>query len=260
MGIWPCGLVRRFFKLLGWSVIVLMVMPSAVGTVMGYARGWPSSWRAANWNSSGLLPEASQVEPAKVIILASRTGNWKSIFAEHMSIVVKPKGAGQWTRYDVVGWGNPVRRDAYAADAFWYGNTPKVIFELSGAEAAQLVPAIEASISRYPYQSKGSYVIWPGPNSNTFVSWVVRNTKGFKAELSPVGVGKDYLGPGLQMARAPSDTGYTISVSGYVGATLAWAEGFEIHLIGSTIGIDPDDLAIKLPALGKLSYFDSVIN
>ncbi len=252
--------VRRFFKFLGWFVVLLMVMPSAVGVVMGYAKGWPSSWRNANWNSSGVLPEASQAEPAKVIILASRTGNWKSIFAEHMSIVVKPAGAAQWTRYDVVGWGNPVRRDAYAADALWYGNTPKVIFELSGAEAAQLIPAIETSINRYPHQTRGSYVIWPGPNSNTFVSWVVRHTEGFNAELSPVAVGKDYLGPGLQMARAPSDTGYTISASGYAGATLAWGEGFEIHLIGSTIGIDPDDLAIKLPALGKLSYFDFVIN
>lgn len=260
MRFWPFGSVWRGFRFLGWFVVLLMVMPSAVGAVMGYAMGWPSSWRAANWNSSGALPEASQVEPAKVIILASRTGQWKSIFAEHMSIVVKPRGAGRWTRYDVVGWGNPVRRDAYAADAFWYGNTPKIIFELSGEDAARLIPAIETSINRYPYQSKGSYVIWPGPNSNTFVSWVVRNTKGFNAELSPVAVGKDYLGPGLQMARAPSDTGYSISVSGYVGATLAWDEGFEIHLIGSTIGIDPDDLAVKLPALGKLRFFDLAVN
>lgn len=260
MRFWPFGSVWRGFRFLGWFVVLLMVMPSAVGAVMGYAKGWPSSWRAANWNSSGALPEASQVEPAKVIILASRTGQWKSIFAEHMSIVVKPRGAGRWTRYDVVGWGNPVRRDAYAADAFWYGNTPKTVFELSGEDAARLIPAIETSINRYPYQSKGSYVIWPGPNSNTFVSWVVRNTKGFNAELSPVAVGKDYLGPGLQMARAPSDTGYTISVSGYVGATLAWDEGFEIQLIGSTIGIDPDDLAVKLPALGKLRFFDLAVN
>ena len=45
-------------------------------------------------------------------------------------------------------------------------------------------------------------------------------------------------------------------MNGYFGATLAMEEGFEIHIIGSTIGIDPNDLAIKLPALGKLSLFD----
>ena len=84
----------------------------------------------------------------------------------------------------------------------------------------------------------------------------MRHTDGFKAELSPVAVGKDYLGPGLQFARAPSDTGYTVSVNGYFGATLAHAEGFEIHVAGSTIGVDSDDVAIKLPAFGKLSLWD----
>lgn len=58
------------------------------------------------------------------------------------------------------------------------------------------------------------------------------------------------------MGPAPSKTGYTASLGGYVGITLAWNEGLEFHLLGSTIGIDPDDLAIKLPALGKLSLWD----
>jgi hypothetical protein len=71
-------------------------------------------------------------------------------------------------------------------------------------------------------------------------------------------VGKDYLGPGMQFVRAPSDTGYTVSIGGYFGATLALAEGFELHVAGGTIGIDPDDLAIKLPAFGKLSVWDLV--
>jgi hypothetical protein len=39
---------------------------------------------------------------------------------------------------------------------------------------------------------------------------------------------------------------------------LALEEGIELHLTGSTIGIDPNDLAVKLPALGKLSVFDFV--
>jgi hypothetical protein len=45
-------------------------------------------------------------------------------------------------------------------------------------------------------------------------------------------------------------------VNGYFGVTLALAEGLEIHVAGSTIGVDPDDLAIKLPAFGKLSVWD----
>jgi hypothetical protein len=88
-----------------WFVLVLVVLPVAAGAVMAYGRGWPESWRTANWSSSGLLPEASAVPAAHVLILAARSGNWKSIFAEHLSIVLKPERAAAWTRYDVVGWG-----------------------------------------------------------------------------------------------------------------------------------------------------------
>ncbi len=243
--------MRRFFRFLTWFVVLTMVVPSALGAAIGYAKGWPATWRQANWSSSGALPAATTTNSAKVMVLASRTGQWKGIFAEHMSIVMKLAGETAWTRFDVVGWGTPVRENAYAADANWYGNTPHVIYALEGEAAERLIPAIKTSIQSYPYSAPGSYVIWPGPNSNTFVSWVVRHTDGFTAELSPVAVGKDYLGPGLQVARAPSDTGYTVSIDGYFGATLALEEGLELHVAGGTIGLDPDDLAIKLPAFGN---------
>jgi Protein of unknown function (DUF3750) len=248
--------MRRTFSFLFKFIVYLMILPSLIGAGIAYARGWPASWRTANWSSSGVLPAAQSLTPATVIILASRTGRWKGIFAEHMSLVLKPANAAQWTRYDVVGWGSPIRRDDYAADAFWYGNVPRVIFRLEGNEAQALIPKIEQAIAAYPNSAAGSYVIWPGPNSNTFVAWVVRHTQGFDAELSPVAVGKDYLGPGLRMARAPSSSGYTVSLGGYVGATLALEEGLELHVAGSTIGIDVNDLAIKLPSLGKLSVLD----
>jgi hypothetical protein len=233
-------------------IVILVIAPILIGTTLGYARGWPTSWRTANWDSSGILEEAAADNQAKVLILSSRTGNWKSIFAEHMSIVVKPQGAQGWTRYDVVGWGNPVRKNAYAADAYWYGNAPQVIYRHEGPQAQILIPQIEASIAAYPHQQRGSYRLFPGPNSNTFVAWVVRNTQGFDAELSPVAVGKDWLESGNIFASAPSKTGYTVSLFGLLGATLAKEEGLEIHLLGATIGIDPNDLAIKLPSLGKL--------
>lgn len=239
-------------KFLKWFVVLAIVLPITVGAGLGYARGWPANWKVADWSSSGVLPAASAEPEAQVMLLASRVGRWRGIFAEHMSIVVKPAGAAEYTRYDVVGWGNPVRRNAYAADAFWYGNTPRVVFNLKGREAAQLIPAIETSIAKYPFARRGDYVIWPGPNSNTFVAWVVRHTPGFHAELSSVAVGKDYLGPGLAIDRAPSGTGYSVSAFGVIGATVATEEGLELSLLGSTIGLDFNDLAIKLPALGKM--------
>jgi Protein of unknown function (DUF3750) len=252
--------MRKITEFFAWFILLCIIMPITAESVVAYSRGWPANWKVADWSSSGVLPKPDEQKPATVIILASRTGRWKSVFADHMSLVFKAENASAWTRYDVVGWGKPVRQDAYVADAFWYGNIPRVIYKLEGEAAAKLIPAIENSIHAYPNAAEGSYVIWPGPNSNTFVSWVVRHTDGFDAELSSAAVGKDYLGPGAQMARAPSDTGYTVSYGGYIGSTLAWEEGAELHLLGSTIGVDLNDLAIKLPALGKLSLFDLVKN
>jgi hypothetical protein len=250
-------MLKKTLKYLALFVGLTILLPVTLGAALGYAKGWPENWRVASWKSSGLLQEAARVQPATVMILATRTGQWKSIFAEHMSIVMKPKGAATWTRYDVVGWGQPVRRDAYAADALWYGNTPRVIFRLEGDGAARLIPAVEASIAAYPHQKRGSYTVWPGPNSNTFVSWVVRHTDGFAAELPPVAVGKDWFAPGFATEVAPSKSGYSFSFGGILGGTLAWEEGLELHLLGCTIGIDPNDLAIKLPALGKLSLLNA---
>ena len=247
------AVIRRVLFLSFLYLLLAVAVPLSAGTALSLSRGWAESWRTADWGSSGLLPEATSVPEARVIILAARTGRWKSIFAEHMSIVLKPEGAQSWTRYDVVGWGNPVRRNGWPADAVWYGNRPYVAAEISGAEAQALIPRVEAAIAAYPYGEAGSYTVWPGPNSNSFVAWVVRNTPGFTAELPPVAVGKDYLGPGLHAARAASGTGFVMSVSGLLGFTLAWEEGLELHLLGTSIGIDPNDLAVKLPSLGKIS-------
>lgn len=243
---------RRSVFWIGLFLALAVAAPIALGTALALSRGWAESWRTADWSSSGLLPDASSVAEAKVIILSARTGGWKSIFAEHMSLVLKREGERQWTRYEVVGWGRPVRRNAYAPDARWYGNEPYIVAEVTGAEAERLIPGIEQSIGRYPYSARGSYVVWPGPNSNSFVSWVVRNTPGLHAELPPVAVGKDYLDSGVAAGYAPSGTGIMLSAWGALGLTVAMEEGLELNLLGMIIGIDPNDLAVKLPSLGKI--------
>jgi hypothetical protein len=247
--------MKHLTRLIIWFLILFAVLPSAVGAAIGYAKGWPSNWRTASWASSGVLPKAMAQRDAEVVILSARTGRWKGIFAEHMAIVIKPRNAVGWTRYEVVGWGAPVRQDAFAPDAMWYGNYPRIIYDLKGPEAEKLIPRIEAAIASYPHSRRGSYTVWPGPNSNTFVAWIVRNTEGFEAELPPTAVGKDWLGY-AGVARAPSDTGYTASIAGIIGGTAALEEGLELHFLGSTIGLDVNDLAIKLPALGKLSLIN----
>jgi hypothetical protein len=245
--------MRRATRFFCYFLLFCIILPCAIGAGIGYAKGWPANWRAASWQSAGILPAPASQREAQVVILSARTGKWKGIFAEHMAVLLKPRSAVGWTRYEVVGWGDPISKDGFVPDARWYGNTPRIIYSLQGADAEALIPRIEATIARYPYHQRGSYTVWPGPNSNTFVSWIVRNTEGFDGELPPAAVGKDWLGPAIGFDRAPSNTGYSVSLAGLIGATLAWEEGAELHLLGSTIGLDWNDLAIKLPALGKLS-------
>ena len=94
--------------------------------------------------------------------------------------------------------------------------------------------------------------MYPGPNSNTFTAWVGRLIPELKLDLPPTAIGKDYLGDKL-IAKAPSGTGFQFSVLGLLGLLAGVEEGIEINLAGLTFGIDPLDLALKLPAIGRIA-------
>ncbi len=71
-------------------------------------------------------------------------------------------------------------------------------------------------------------------------------------ELPPTAVGKDFLDKGAFAASTPSGSGYQLSIFGVFGLSLSRGEGFELHLLGLTLGVDPLELAIKLPGLGRI--------
>ena len=244
--------MQRLATLLTWFVLLFVIAPILVGAVASRAGGWPDNWHSADWSSTGTLPAAASDREAMVAVYAARSGRWKGVVAVHHWIVVKPAGSPTYVRYDVVGWGTPVRRNHRAADARWYGNAPKVIHQVRGEAAERLIPRIEAAIAEYPWSGHGAYRVWPGPNSNSFVAYVLRSVPGLGAEMDPAGIGKDYMGSGLKFGPTPSGTGWQVSAWGVLGAALARAEGAELHFLGATIGVDPLDLEIKLPALGAL--------
>jgi len=226
-------------------------------SLLSHAAWWqtrqhPRSWADADWSSSGVLAPAPQVREAVVHVLAGRTGRWKGIFAHHTWIVVKPAGAMRYTRYDVVGWGTPVRRDAYAADGRWYGSTPDIVLTLRGAEAEAAIPRIGEAVAAYPYSTAGSYVIWPGPNSNTFVAAIARKVPELAPALLPTALGKDFAGWPLYLGMTPSATGAQVSAGGLLGISVGWVEGLELNILGVVIGIDLRRPALKLPGWGRL--------
>jgi len=247
------AMVRQGLRVVVLFVAIFIGLPIAAGGAWFYAQGWPSGWSQADWTSAGIAPDPRADREALVQIYSARTGRWKSMFAVHCWIVIKPRGADRLVRYDVVGWGSPVRRDAWAPDARWYGNVPRIVREIRGAEAERLIPEIEDAIARYPYANRGDYKVWPGPNSNTFTAWVARQVPGLGLELPATAIGKDYLGDGWNVAPTPSGTGWQASWSGLFGAALAVREGLELNVLGATIGLDWDDFAVKLPSLGTIS-------
>ena len=212
-------------------------------------------WSVARWDSSGQAPDPTTTEGAVVQVYAARTWGWKGVFAVHSWIIMKPAGAAAYERYDVVGWGvrqgrPAVRRNMRPADGYWAGNRPELIGELRGPDAARAIPTLRAAIASYPHD--GLYRTWPGPNSNSFVAHLARAVPQLRLEMPALAVGKDYLGGYLPLAMTPSGTGVQVSVLGLVGVLVALDEGLEVHLLGLVLGVDPLDLAIKLPGLGRI--------
>jgi hypothetical protein len=232
-------------------IIALFLVPLVARAAL-YAIGKePRSWRDADWSSTGLLPSAASYQPARVIVFTGKAGAWKGIFAVHSWIVFKQAGAQQWTRYDVVGWGNPVRANGWPPDGRWYGNVPVPIADLSGAEAEKLIPRVEALVKDYAYARAGDYRIWPGPNSNSFTAAVLRGVPELGAMLPPNAVGRDYRDR-FYAGWTDSHTGFELNLYGYAGIKIGWVEGIEVNLLGLVAGLDLRHPGIKLPGYGRI--------
>ena len=216
----------------------------------------PNSWRTANWSSAGILPSPDQHQEAVIHVMVARTGGLKGALAQHSWIVTKREGASRYDRFDKVGWGNPVRKNAYAPDARWYSNPPQIIKTISGEQAARLIPKIEQAIANYPHSNRGGYNLWPGPNSNSFVAHVLRNVPQIGIVLPSNAVGRDYLSGDKLIYASPDGLDYEVSLYGYAGFALGYRSGLELNFLGLVTGIDFVNPAIKLPGFGRLALSD----
>jgi hypothetical protein len=139
-------------------------------------------------------------------------------------------------------------------DGRWFGNEPVLIAELRGEAAARAIPKVIDAVGTYPYPNE--YKVWPGPNSNTFTAHVGRQVPELQMDLPVTAIGKDYPINGSVIDRAPSGTGYQLSIFGLLGVTLAREEGIELNLLGMNFGIDFYKPALKLPFIGRLGLGD----
>jgi hypothetical protein len=241
------------------AVVLLVFVAPALATAAWWSTvDRPGSWRQADWGATDLLAEPAAAPEAAIHVLAARTGGLKGAFATHSWIVTKESGADRYNRYDKVGWGRPVRQNAYPPAARWYSNEPVIIGSITGAQAEALIPKIEAAIAAYPYNGyteENGYRIYPGPNSNTFVAHVLREVPELGMVLPPNAVGRDYLSEGRFVAIADDWLDVTASLYGLVGVSAGLRSGFEVHFMGLVAGIDVRRVGVKVPAFGLVSLY-----
>lgn len=214
-------------------------------------------WRAVRWDSAGMAPDPAKTPEAVVQVYAARAFNWRGIFGVHTWIATKPANAPHFTVHQVIGWrafhGLPVMSSkAGIPDRYWGGNPPEILAELRGPSAADAIDKIVSAVQTYPYTR--AYHLWPGPNSNTFTAYVARHVPELRLNLPVTAIGKDYPAPGALVERAPSGTGYQLSIYGLAGMLIAKREGIEVNLLGLSFGIDPHGPAVKVPFIGRLGF------
>ena len=229
-----------------------LAVPLAVTLLASSAAG--QDWRTASREPVGLAPSPATTTQAVVQVYGARAVRWRGYFGVHTWVAVKPRAAASYTVHEVNGWrlrraGTSVVSSNRHPDGRWFGNPPHLIAELRGPRAEAAAAKIAAAVQNYPYANQ--YRVWPGPNSNTFTAFVLRQVPELAAELPATAIGKDYLGTGM-VAVTPSGTGYQLSLLGLLGVLAATGEGIELNILGLTIGIDPLDLALNLPLAGKV--------
>ena len=245
--------IFRYARRLAVLLVVIFFGPIYLLTTGDYVG---RHWSEAETGSAGLAPHPDEVSEAVVQVYAARTWGARGAVGVHTWISVKPANATAYTVYQKIGWrlryGNSAlsfRPDT--PDRKWYGAQPWLLADIRGDDVDSVIEKVHHAAMAYPYANE--YRLWPGPNSNTFTAWVVRRVPELRADLPPTAIGKDWLGATEFFSKAPSGTGYQVSVLGVLGVTVSIEEGIEINLGCAHFGVDPLDFALRLPGFGIVS-------
>jgi hypothetical protein len=119
---------------------------------------------------------------------------WIGRFAWHYWFVVHDAtGSHRWEVWQTKNAGGfcigHVHRDLKAPDHGVGGGPSRLVLEWK-EDPARRIAAVLENARTYPFCHK--YRLWPGPNSNSFVAWVLREA-GIEHELDPRGIGRRYF-------------------------------------------------------------------
>lgn len=240
--------MRRTFRYFFYGLMALL-FGAAGATVIA------QDWRTASREPVGLAYDPAEVKEAVVQVYGARAVGAKGLFGVHTWVAVKPTDAPGWTVYEVIGWRLRWSDSAVVVrnrdpDGRWFGAEPELYAEKRGAGVDELIKRIDKAASEYPYAKE--YSVWPGPNSNTFTSWIARAVPELELDLPATAIGKDYLG-GSVFGAAPSGSGFQVSLGGVLGLAASTVDGLEINVLSLNFGLSPTGL--KLPLVGRIGGF-----
>ncbi len=179
--------------------------------------------------------------------------------ARHPWVALRDEGKHKWERWEVMccpgrRGRSTVRRSIRSplSDYGGGGGDVRLHGVIRGARAKSIAACVRARGPYYPHRS--DYLVWPGPNSNTFVDWLIRACD-IDVDLPATSIGKDYRGL-FGVSSTAGGTGLQIETP-VVGLKIGLTEGIELHVLTFPIGIDLWPPAIILPVgPGRLGIED----
>lgn len=227
-------------KFIVTSLILILIFGGPLLVIAKGKINFDADYKTANRNSSKIAPNPDDHKEAIIQAYSARAFSWRGAFAVHTWISVKEKDAKNYTVYQVLGWKTYQGLSAVDArqdipDRVWFDQDPDLLLDIRGERAQKLISQIDKAVHSYPKAKE--YVLWPGPNSNSFIAYVGRQVPDLGLALPSNAVGKDFLITNKFFARAPSATGYQFSLFGLFGILIAKKEGVEINLLGLVYGI-----------------------
>lgn len=185
---------------------------------------------------------------ATVMVLSNRLGGPLKRVARHAYLAVRAKDAKDWTIWECCGPGSHTSSDPFVPS---FGDQVRLHGVHRGAKAERMIACIPGATDRY---GDPSYIMYPGPNSNSYVEAVLRACD-IHTDLLSTSVGKDWRGL-FGVSWTSGGTGFQIETP-LVGLKLGLTEGIELHLFSLSIGVDLWPPAIIVPVgEGRIGFAD----
>ena len=221
------------------------------------------SYRDANRDSAQMAPKPWTLKEDIFQIYYARAFSWRGYFGVHPWVSWKKKEEKYYTVSQVTAWNlrrlkTTISTRTDDPDRYWFDSRPTLLFEARGDKATVIIEKVKKLIKSYPMGDR--YVVYPGPNSNTFVSYLIRNIPELKVSLPPHAIGKDFFESPVTLTSSPSNTGFQFSAYGMFGLTLGLEEGIELNIIGLNFGVDFWPPALKLPIVGRLGFPEQALS